>query len=182
MKTKIFITGMLVACLVAVCAVPAEAATARKAGITKAVNFVKKTANDISNTIWNNKGAIAVSTAAVAVATQPEILAKPITAATTAVATETSRAAYSSPIGTIGVIFLFAAALVIVSGIVCVARHYLKLWHIVPLLAVGVCLISCGVADAATVPLPMIASQLAAIKPVLDVLGWVVIIAFTIFM
>ena len=180
MKTKNMIFGVIAACILAFNAGTAEAAGIKKAAITKGVSFVKKTFDNVGNAIWNNKGAIAVGTAAVAVATQPDILAQPLTSASVAVATETSRAVRSSPIGTIGMALFFAAMLVIVWTMVCVARHYLKLWHIVPLLTTGMYLISCGVTEAAVQGMPVIQCA-ATFKPFWDVLG-VLLFIITIFM
>jgi hypothetical protein len=183
MKTKFYtktFLGMLVACLFCVSAVPAEAASMQKKSITTGVSLMKKTFNGIGNAIWNNKGAIAVGTAAVAVATQPDILAQPITAATTAVTTETSKTVLAPTIETIGMILLFTALFVIVPGLICVGRHYLKLWHIVPLLLVGVLICSSGIAEAGTLPVAAIQS-VAVVNPIVNIVSWVVIIVITIF-
>ena len=182
MKTKSItkmIIGMLVACFICIYAGTADAAGIKKAAITKGVSFVKKTFDNVGNAIWNNKGAIAVGAATVAIVTQPEIHAQPVTAATTAVATETSKAIYCSPIRTIGAVFFFAALLVIAWTMVCIARHYLKLWHILPLLLVCVLIFSGGVAEAGTMPIA--AAHMFPLKPFIDVVGWIIIVIVTIF-
>jgi hypothetical protein len=75
MTNKLFI-GMCAACLIAVSASSAEAAVSKRT-VTKAVSLIKQTSNAIGNAIWSNKGSIAVGTAAVAVASKPEILVQP---------------------------------------------------------------------------------------------------------
>ena len=180
MKTKMMIIGMIAVGLFCVYTGTVQAAGARKTTITKVSSLVKKTFDTVGNAIWNNKGAIAVTTAVVAVTTQPEILAQPISAATTAVTTETSKAIYHSPIGMVSRVFFIAAVVITALVAVKVAYHYLKLWHIVPLLVVGLLICSCGVTEAAVQCVPTI-QCVAIFRPFWDVLG-VLLFFLTIFM
>jgi hypothetical protein len=77
-------------------------------------------------------------------------------------------------------VLLLAAVFVIVSGVVCVARHYLKLWHIVPLLLVGVLVCSSGIAEASGFSAAAIQSA-TAVNPIVNIVGWIVIIVITVF-
>ena len=171
--------GMLAVCL-AVYAVQAQAAGFKKTAITHGVSLMKKTFDTAGNAVWKNKGAIAVGTAAAAVALHPDILAQPMTAATTAVATEASRAVRCSPVGMMGTVLFFAVVFVIVSGAICVVRHYLKLWHLVPLLLVSVLVCSGGIAEAGTFQVAALQSA-AVVNPIVNIVGWVIIIALTVF-
>jgi hypothetical protein len=173
MTNKLFI-GILAACILAVSAVTTEAAGAKKAAVGKAVNFVKKTVNDAANTVWNNKGAIAVGTAAAVAVTNPE----PVIAGTTAVGTgRTVNSVHPTAIGTILVCLLIAALTLI--GIRSLWQR-LKDWcKILPLLIVGIILLGCGIVEAGTLDavqsLPEI--QCGGIKPPWwDALGWMILV------
>jgi hypothetical protein len=127
-----------------------------------------------------------VGTAAVAVTSKPEILAQPITQATTAVAAETTKAIYDFPIRTIGSMLFFVALLILVSGVVCITRHYLKLWHILPLVAMGIflcfgCIAEAGVINNANI-LPIATVKATVIMPLINFVGWVVVIVVTTFL
>ena len=190
MKTKMII-GMMIACAFAVSAVTAEAVTPQKRAVKNVVSLVKKTCNNIGNTIWNNKGSIAVGTAATVAVLAPDAVVQGATtiasgavegAAT--VVTGATQAAVQSGVSNSGSGFfsylllamLFLAGLWLFVGFV---RFRYK--AVLPLLVLGVIVCLAGTADAATLHSATVPVA-AAIKPFINVIGWVVIIAASIFL
>jgi len=73
---KRFFVGIVLACMLAVSAVPADAAIVHKKAVTNVVNLVGKACDNIAGVIWRNKGAVAVGTAATVAITAPEAVAQ----------------------------------------------------------------------------------------------------------
>jgi hypothetical protein len=113
----------------------------------------------------------------VAVAPKPEVIVQPFVQGTTAVVSETSKAVQQSSTGStlgyIGLLLLFGILMMFAMSII--FRHR-GIYRIVPLVIIGL-LLCCGVAEAGT--LPVITAPV--IKPFIDVIGWVIIVAITVF-
>ena len=77
------------ACILVVHAVPSDAANARV--MKRITDAIKKTSNNVADTIWRNKGTIAVGTVATVALTNPE--------ATVAAVTGTADVAYAAITG-----------------------------------------------------------------------------------
>ena len=190
MKTKMII-GMMIACVFAVNAVSAEAVTPQKRAASKIANFVKKSCNNIGNTIWRNKCSIAIGTAATVAVMAPEAVVHGATtvatgatqAATSAIA-NTTQAAIQSAAGNAGsgfFSFLMVAALFLAGLWFFVGFVRFRYKAILPLLVIGVLICLCGVTEAATLQSAAVPVA-AAIKPFVNAIGWVVIIAASIFL
>ena len=89
-----FLIGIIAVCLLAVSAGTADAALHKRA-VTKIVNTVGQACDHAANVLWRNKGAVAVGTTAVAVATHPE----PFVQGAAAVVTGTGEALMKSGTG-----------------------------------------------------------------------------------
>ena len=190
MKTKLLI-GICAICLFAISAVQAEAVTPQARAVKNVVSFVKKSCNNIGNTIWNNKGSIAVGTAATVAVLAPDAVVQGATtvatgatqAATSAIA-NTTQAAIQNAGGNAGTgffSFLLVAALFIAGLWFFVGFVRFRYKAILPLLVLGVIICLAGTADAATLHSAAVPVA-AAIKPFVNVIGWVVIIAASIFL
>ena len=190
MKTKMII-GMMIACVFAVSAVSVEAATPQKRAVKNVVSFAKKTCNSIGSMIWKNKCSIAVGTAATVAVMAPEAVVHGATtvatgatqAATSAIANTTQAAIQSagSNAGSGFLSFLMLAALFLAGlwfFVGCVRFRYKA---ILPLMVIGVLICFCGVTEAASLHSAAVPVA-AAIKPFVNAIGWVVIIAVTIFL
>jgi hypothetical protein len=153
-----FFVGIIVVCLFAVSAGTASAATSTKSVTkiaTRAKDWITKTGTSLGAVIWNNKGSIAVGTAAVAVVTNPAPFVQGTTTLITGkptVVTNTADVAGQSLSGIFWYYGFYAAAtLFCIVGVRC-AWNYIKDYkNWLPLMIVGVCFVTCGVADAATV-------------------------------
>jgi hypothetical protein len=184
MRNKIII-GMCAACLLAVSVGKTEAATTKKATIKKAASVIKTSIDDVAGAIWKNRGGVALGTAAVVVATKPEVVVQPLVRGTTAMATE---AAVNSVSHTVSqkstiVVTILACLLVAVLAIVgmrCLIQ-YLKDWiNILPFLVIGIALLGCGVAEAGVIPIGEL--QHAVPKPPWwNAIGWIIMILTSIF-
>ena len=75
--------------------VPAEAVVPQKRVATSVVHLVGKACDNIANVLWRNKGAVAIGTTAVAVATNPE----PFVQGAAAAVAGTTDAALKSSVG-----------------------------------------------------------------------------------
>jgi hypothetical protein len=166
---KLFI-GFTAICIIAVCAVSASAAIQKKAATKlaiKAKDYITTTSKSIGNAIWNNKGAVAVGTAAVVVATNPEATAAVVTGVTETVTTGAtavitgategvSRSVrQSSGSGSIWYLVLFAAATTFCIVVIRYIWNYVRDWkNWIPLAVVGVFLCCGGIAEAGIIGLP----------------------------
>ena len=188
MKTKMII-GMMIACVFAVNAVQAEAVTPQKRAVKNVVNFVKKASNNIGNTIWNNKGSIAVGTAATVAVLAPDAVVQGATSIATGavegaatVVTGATQAAVQNSTGGNGFLsYLFLAVLFIAGLWFFVGFVRFRYKAVLPLLVLGVIVCLAGTADAATLHSAAVPVA-AAIKPFVNAIGWVVIIAASIFL
>jgi hypothetical protein len=132
---KLFI-GTFIIYLLAVCAVPASAAVPTKTAVklaTKAKDYITKIGNSLGETIWNNKGSIAVGTAAVAVVRAPAPFAESAAAIITGrPATTSSASATGSNSSTVGWLWYYpfyaAVTLLCVIG-VRYTWNYVKDYH-----------------------------------------------------
>ena len=174
---KKFFIGIITALMFAFNTVPAEAVVPQKRVATSVVHFIGKACDNAANVLWRNKGAVAVGTTAVAVATNPE----PFVQGATAVVTGTTQTAIQSGTGGGFFSFLLLATLFIAGLWLFVGCIRRKFWRIVPLLVIGVLICLCGVTEAATLHSAAVPVA-AAIKPLVNAIGWVVIIAATIFL
>jgi hypothetical protein len=166
--------GVAAACVLCVYAVPANAAGVKTATITKAASLIKKTCDDAASVIWKNKGAIAVGTAAVAVASKPEILVQPVVQGTRAVVGETSNAVQQSVIGNAlsNLVVFVLLCMLITLGLGYLFRQT-GFWRVVPLLIVGL-LLCCGIAEAGV--MSGMDVPCCAVKPVWDIISIVILI------
>jgi hypothetical protein len=168
---KLFI-GITAICLIAICTVPASAAipkkTATKLAI-KAKDYITQTSKSIGNAIWNNKGAVAVGTAAVVIATNPEATAAVVTGVTETVTTGAtavitgategvSRSVrQSSGSGSIWYLVFFAAATVFCIVVIRYIWNYVRDWkNWIPLAVIGIFLCFGGIAEAGIIGLPTV--------------------------
>jgi hypothetical protein len=192
---------MLIACVLAVSAANTADASVL---ITKRIEGVKKIADRVSKTVWNNKGAIAVGTVATVALTNPEAATAAVTGTADIVSnavTGTADVAYvaitsggsadtvvprssvrQSSSGNVIPTVLFYLLFI---GLVIMGARYLLhrigIWRMaVPLLMVGVILLCGGVADAAVIG--AVPTALApVVKPLAHFALWVVT-ALTIFL
>jgi hypothetical protein len=187
---KLFI-GTIVIGLLATCAVPANAAMPKKAVVKvagTAKDFITKTSTSLGNAIWNNKGSIAVGSAAVALATNPAPFVSGATTMITGRPSDPSATGIQSYL--VGWLFYAVATILAILG-VRYAWAYLKDWkNWVPLLLiVGVCCITCGTVEAGIIHFPTVEGLVDTIPkpPVLPTVPWwslfnVVLLVITIFM
>ena len=190
MKTKMII-GMMIACVFAVNAASVEAVTPQKRAVKNVVSFVKKTSNNIGNTVWRNKGSIAICTAATVAVLAPEAtvqgattLATGATQAATSAIANTTQAAIQSAGGNASsgfFSFLLVAALFLAGLWFFVGFVRFRYKAVLPLLVIGVLICLCGVTEAASLHSAAVPVA-AAIKPFVNAIGWVIIIAATIFL
>jgi hypothetical protein len=159
---KLFI-GIIIVCLFAVSAGTASAAIPTKSLTRIAVkskDYITKTAASWGNAIWNNKGSIAVGTAAVAVATNPApfvqgtttlITGKPTVVTNTADVANLSVASQSVTSSLWYYGFYIAVTLLCILGVRCAWNYTKDYKNLLPVLIVGVCFVTCGVAEAGVV-------------------------------
>jgi hypothetical protein len=141
---KLFI-GITAICLFAACAVPASAAIPTRVKV-KAKDFITKTSTSLGNAIWNNKGSIAVGSAAVALATNPAPFVSGATTMITGRPSDPSATSIQSYFT--GWLFYAIATVLAVLG-VRFAWNYVKDYkNWLPLMIVGILLCSVGVAEA----------------------------------
>jgi len=173
MSNKLYI-GIMIACMFAVGAGVSEAAMPKRT-VVKAVGLVKKTCNDIASTIWKNKGAIAVGTAAVAVASKPEAFVQ----GATAMVTETAAKVVEPRSSSIGrTIICVVLAMIVLAGVRSVLRSF-GAWSILPIM-LGIVLLGCGIAEAGVISGSEVRPAIASTW--WNALGWIVIILITVFM
>jgi hypothetical protein len=147
---KLFI-GVTALCLFAVCAVPASAAVPTRVKV-KAKDFITKTGKSIGDTIWHNKGSIAVGSTAVAVATNPAPFVSGITTVLTGRASDPSGGGIQSYIFGFG--FYAIATLLTIVGVRCTWNYVKDYKNWLPLMVVGILFCSVGVAEAGVIPVP----------------------------
>jgi hypothetical protein len=159
MKTyQTLFIGVTALCLFAVCAVPASAAVPKKA-VTKLASKVKdyvvKTGNSIGETIWRNKGSVAIGTVAVAAANNP---APFVDGAVTIVTGRPAKTSGPSDTANhsfiVGWLFYAIATLLAIIGVRCLWNYVKDYKNWLPLMVVGVLLCSVGVVEAGVVCLP----------------------------
>jgi hypothetical protein len=181
---KLFI-GIIIVCLFAVYAVPASAAIPTKSLTRIAVkskDYITKTATSWGNAIWNNKGSIAVGTAAVAVATNPApfvqgtttlITGKPTVVTNTSDVANLSVQSQSVTSSLWYYAFYIAVTLLCILGVRCAWSYIKDYKNLLPVLIVGVCFATCGVAEAGVVE-----SVVSVIpkSPVLPTVPWCTIL------
>jgi hypothetical protein len=168
MKTyqKLFI-GITAICLFAVCTVPADAASPAKAATkiaVKAKDFITQTGTSLGNVIWQNKGSIAVGTAAVAVATNPApfvegattiITGKPAKIVIPANYQVTGYQSAQSVTGSLWYYLFYAGVTILcIVGVRCAWSYVKDYKNWLPLMVVGVLLCSVGVVEAAVITSP----------------------------
>ena len=129
---KKLIIGILTACALCFYTATADAAVVAKSIAIKAIQKAKsvagKTCDAAANVIWRNKGAVAVGTTAVAVATKPEVFVGG--------ATTIATSSYGGMI-----LFYLIAACVVIVGIRYLLRRF-RVWKLLPLVLLG--LLLCG--------------------------------------
>ena len=195
MFQKIVIIGMFAACIFSVHAVPADAGIAKYAikAAQKVRDYVGKTANDAGKVVWNNKGSIAVGTAAAVALTNPDaataavngtadVVTGAVTGTTGAVAQGITTNAKRSTGGSVLLTLLLILLLIV---LVILGMRYLLhrvgIWKLaMPLLMIGVLLCCAGVAQAGVVGFVSVA-DIFAFKPLLD-LAMLVIVIISLFL
>ena|GEM_PF-3492650 len=171
-----FLIGIIAACLLAVSAGTADAAVLHKRAVTKIVNTVGQACDHVANVLWRNKGAVAVGTTAVAVATHPE----PFVQGAAAVVTGTGEALIKSGTGSSLLSYLLLPVLLIAAVWYFLRRIKSRWGRVLPLLLFGVFILFCfsGVVHAGVIaPVPEI--QCGVVKPPFwwgDIIGWVLLI------
>jgi len=156
-----FLISMLALYMVAVCAVSADASVAKKS-----VSLIRKTSDAVGNAIWNNKGSIAIGTAAVAVATEPEILVQPFVG-------NTGQAVSGQSITLVRIIFYLLVVVLAIIGmrvIFLYIKHWLSFWKIVLLMMISILFCCSGIAQAGVMEGGVIR------LPWWDALGWIILL------
>ena len=149
--------GMLiiVACVICVYAVTADAATKKRA-VAKIGNFVGNTCDSAANLLWQNKGAITLGTVLVTAAANPE----PYVRGATTVVAGTGQTVVTSYIGSI------LSCLIIAVVVIAVGRYLfrrIRLWRMLPLVVFGLFL-CCGIAEAGMIGV-VPETQFGIVKP-----------------
>ena len=141
MNYQKFFIVLIAACIFAASSVQVDAAVIRHSlPVIKHIKpLIERTSNGIGNAVWRNKGAIAVGTTAVVVATKPEVAASVVTGTTERIIT-TDKSTGSSVIARL-LFYLLVAVLVIAGVRYCLQSIGLR--RILPLLVLGV-LLFCG--------------------------------------
>jgi hypothetical protein len=183
-----FYVMMIAACVLAVSTANTADASVL---ITKRVEGIKKIADRVSKTVWNNKGAIAVGTVATVAVTNPQAATAAVSGTTDIVSnvvTGTADVAYAAMTGgteavtqranarptssgsIIPMLLLFLAFIGICIIFVLYLQRRVRIWRVaVPLLVVGV-LLCFGVTAEAATP----AALAPAVKPLAHIAMWVV--------
>ena len=132
---KRFFVGIVLACMLAVSAVPADAAIVHKKAVTNVVNLVGKACDNIAGVIWRNKGAVAVGTAATVAITAPEAVAQGVAT----VATGTTNAFIKSNVWS-SILFYVLLPIILIAltwrffkSMAFKSRGLLRYWKIIPL-------------------------------------------------
>jgi hypothetical protein len=172
---KLFI-GIIAICLFAACAVPASAAIPTRVKV-KARDFITKTSTSLGNAIWNNKGSIAVGSAAVALATNPAPFVSGATTMITGRAGDPAATSIQSYFT--GWLFYAIATLLAIIGVRCSWNYVKDYKNWLPLMVIGLFLCCSGVVQAGVidyVPVPEV--PIVGIKPppLWDVIGLIILI------
>jgi hypothetical protein len=192
---KLFI-GITAICLFAVLTVSADAAIPKKAVTklaTKAKDYITKVGNSLGNTIWQNKGSVAIGASAVAVATHPEPFVNGAVSILTGKPVSTFNPSATGNSSMVGSLWYYpfdaAVTLLCVIGVRYTWNYVKDYKNWLPVLVIGVCFISSGAVEAGVVQnLPM-AEGIASVipkPPMLPPVPWwtiinVIVVAITIF-
>ena len=142
---KLTIIGITAACVICALTATAEAATQKRITAVKKIGtLIGKGCDNVASVLWRNKGSVAIGTTAVCIVANPE----PFIAGATTMAAGASQTVFASYTGTILFCLLIA---VLVIAAVRYLWHRVRLWHLVPLVAVGLLLCCNGTAMAGVV-------------------------------
>jgi len=190
MFQKIVIIGMFAACIFGVHAVPADAGIAKHAikAAQKVRDYVGKTANDAGKVVWNNKGSIAVGTAAAVALTNPEAATAAVNGTADVVygvVTSESTAEPIAPRSSVrpssggSVVRMVLFYLLLTVFVIAAVRYCLKsigLRRMLPVMIAGVVILLCaGVVQAGVIGFVSVA-DIFAFKPLLDLAILVIVI------